>query len=221
MRSTLALVTVLVLAEIACSQTRFELTAPSLNRTSQATLSPRELRVVDQEGRETHYLRAPALDSSDGRYLAYQDGPGGQVIRWPAANSGSMQIGTNNGGSYEFRTSQMKIVPLDGRGGPRDPNNLRPNQPPPPLPPGSAPILPPSDPNVGAAGDLAFFGEVLSHKQPQRKSCDWPFEMIEVATGSWENRTIIAWRCMVLPIQPWPTGMWYRQAVAMCAWPSA
>ncbi len=47
-----ALWIVWALAGIASSQTQFELTAPTLNRTSRATLSARDLRVVDQEGRE-------------------------------------------------------------------------------------------------------------------------------------------------------------------------
>lgn len=175
MRSTLALVSIGMVAgwlftEPAYSQSRFELTAPTLNRTSRATLSSRELQVIDQEGRETRYLRTPGLDSEDGRYLAYQERAGGQVIRWPADNSGSMQIGTSNGGAYNFRTSQMQIVALDRA---NDPNAMRnPNRTPPPrpVPPGANdPVLPPGGDQAGAAvaGDRQFFTDILRDKQPQ------------------------------------------------------
>ena len=165
MRSILTVVTVLLLAQAAYAQTRFELTAPALNRKSQATISARELQVVDQEGRTTRYTRNTALDSADGRFLAYQDGAGGQVIRWPATNSGSMQIGNSNGGAYEFRTSQMQIVAFDAPGAPRNP---RTNQPPPiPGPPG-APVLPPGvDPGMGNVNDAQFFADILRDRQPQ------------------------------------------------------
>lgn len=166
MRSLAALLVLLLTAEMLVAQSRFELTAPSLNRTSRATLSDRELRVVDQEGRETSYTRAPDLDSSDGRYLAFQDGPGGQVIRWPAANSGNMQIGNVVAGKYEFRTSQMQIVALD-----QPPAGVRPNRSPPiPTPPGStAPVLPPGVPggNQPLGEHDAFFMDVLRDKHPQ------------------------------------------------------
>ncbi len=177
MRSILALLMVLILAELASSQSRFELTAPTVNRKSQATLSARELRIVDQEGRETRYARTPALDSADGRFFAYQDGAAGQVIRWPVANSGSMQIGTSVGGVVEYRTSQMQIVALDAPGNNRNPinGNARPNQPPPLPGPAGAPVLPPNvnndrmDPNQpgGARNDLNFFADILRDQQPQ------------------------------------------------------
>lgn len=167
MRSILTVVIMLMLSHLADAQTRFELTAPALNRKSQATLSERELQVVDQEGRTTRYARNAALDSADGRFLAYQTEPGGQVIRWPSANSGSMQIGSSNGGPYEFRTSQMQIVALDAPGAPRNP---RPNQPPPPPGPPvpNASVLPPgAAPGIGAGNDAQFFADILRDKQPQ------------------------------------------------------
>ncbi len=168
MRSVLALVTVLVLADYAATQTRFELTAPGLNRTSRATLSQRELSVIDQEGRETRYTRNPALDSADGRFLAYQEGPRGQVIRWPMVNSGAMQIGTSVGGTYEFRTSQMQIVAIDA---PPGGDNRRPRPPAPPTPP----VLPPGSNGNGlggglpadVAGDAQFFADIMRDRQPQ------------------------------------------------------
>ncbi len=159
---------VLVLSKFALAQTRFELTAPTLNRTSQATLSASELRVVDQQGRETRYTRNPALDSQDGRYQAYQEGAAGQVIRWPVANAGAMQIGIRAGNSYEFRTSQMQVVPIDAPLG----NNPqpRPNRVPPPDP--GQPVLPPGANNVagniaGQAGNSSFFTDVMRDQQPQ------------------------------------------------------
>ncbi len=175
MRSVLTLLTVWMIAGTAAAQTRFELTAPTLNKTSQATLTTRQLRVVDQEGRETVYSRNPNLDSADGLYVAYQEGPGGQVIRWPVANSGAMQIGNNVAGRIEFRTSQMQIVALDQPVGPG--NTPRPNRPP-PIPrdprdsgdPATQPVLPPSRTGVADGGvgpDNQFFYDILRDKDPQ------------------------------------------------------
>ncbi len=94
------------------AQTEFVLSAPQLNRTSRAWLSDQELRVVDQSGQETVYRRWPADDSADGLYVAYINNAAGQVIRWPVAHNGAMQIGTRVGGTTQFRASQMQVSPV-------------------------------------------------------------------------------------------------------------
>ncbi|MGN6545482.1 MAG: hypothetical protein ACTHK7_10580, partial [Aureliella sp.] len=99
------------------AQTRYELTAPELNRTSQAILTESELRIVDQTGRQTVYLRDPTVDSNDGRFLAYRDNASGQIIRWPVTGSGRMEIATATGGPLEFRPSRMQVRRLDGQPG--------------------------------------------------------------------------------------------------------
>ncbi len=91
-----------------------------------------------------------------------------------------MQIGTNAGGRYEFRTSQMQIVALPNNALPNDilPNNVLPNgqRPggvrPPPIP--TPPVLPPGA-NAGQVGgsnaidgsERQFFADILRDKQPQ------------------------------------------------------
>lgn len=100
------------LAATAAAQSTFELSAPELGRTSIATVTERELRVVDQNGRSTLYFRDPRTDSSDGQFLGYRNSASGQIVRWPVAGNGRMQIGTAVAGIVEYRTSQMRIVPL-------------------------------------------------------------------------------------------------------------
>ncbi|MCC6508044.1 MAG: hypothetical protein IT423_02990, partial [Pirellulaceae bacterium] len=73
-------------AEHLCAQTQFELGAPGLNRTSKATIAGRELRIVDQTGRETVYFREPGMDTADGQFTAYRSTALAQVIRWPTSN---------------------------------------------------------------------------------------------------------------------------------------
>lgn len=111
-RSTgLSLLASLALISIAAAQSEYVLSAPELNRTSRATVSNRELRIIDQTGRQTVYDRETRFDSVDGAFLAYHSRAGGQIIRWPAINRGPMQIGTSTRLSVEYRTSQMRVMP--------------------------------------------------------------------------------------------------------------
>lgn len=135
------------------AQTRYELTAPELNRTSQAILTESELRIVDQTGRQTVYLRDPTVDSNDGRFLAYRDNASGQIIRWPVTGRGPMQIGTASGGSVEFRTSRMQVQRLDGQPGQPILGGTAPRRILPPTP--ATPVTPPLSPVPdGVGGDL-------------------------------------------------------------------
>lgn len=138
----------------ALAQTRYELRTPQLERSSLAIVTEGELRIIDPNGRETVYLRDPTVDAAGGTYLAYRNSAVGQVIRWPAAGRGPMQLGTVRGGALEFRTSQMEVVPRDDRVAPPMP---RPAQRPlPPAPPNEVPLSPDPAPfsAVPAAGDL-------------------------------------------------------------------
>ena len=112
----LALLTICALALPAVAQLKYELTAPQLNQTSYATVSDSELRIVDPAGRESIYRRDPRFDSSDGRFIGYRNLAGGQIVRWPSAGSGPMQLGTVEDGSVQYRASLMQVI---ARGGER------------------------------------------------------------------------------------------------------
>ena len=134
--------TVVLLATVTCSyaQERFRLDAPNAGAAADALLTDSELVVVDQAGKRTVYLRDAQFDSQDGQWLGYFARNLNQVIRWPVARSGNMQIGDVAGGSVRYRTSQMVIQALD-----RAAN--RPVLPPPMAPGGQAQFDPNMDPN--------------------------------------------------------------------------
>lgn len=94
-------------------QERFRLEAPNAGASANAVLTNGELVVVDQAGKNTVYLREAQFDSQDGQWLGFFSRSLNQVIRWPAASEGNMQIGDVSGGSVRYRTSQMVIQPVD------------------------------------------------------------------------------------------------------------
>ncbi len=93
-------------------QQAFELTAPQLGARSEAVVSDERLQVTSATGSVSTYRREPRFDSNDGAWLGYYDRAANQVLRWPLANSGNMQIGSVRGTAVEYRTSQMTIRPL-------------------------------------------------------------------------------------------------------------
>ena len=183
----LALFAALIWVLPAAAQTTYELTAPELNRTSTATLSDRELRVVDQTGRESLYLRDPRADSSDGAFIAYGNRAAGQIIRWPVSGSGPMQIGTVIGASVEYRPSQMRVVPRAAV-----------------HPPGAG-FVGGGAPLGGATSDL--FAEVWQQRQPQPR-------MLRLATRDERGREWVLGseggsRLMMIPASGAGQSDWY------------
>ena len=132
---------ILVSGSVLIAQERFRLDTPNPGASADAYLTDSDLVVVDQAGKNTLYVREARFDSQDGQWLGYFARNLNQVIRWPVAHIGNMQIGDISGGAVRYRTSQMVIQPLD-----RVAN--RPVLPPPSMP---FPRQPPVDPNLGAA----------------------------------------------------------------------
>ena len=89
----------------------FELVAPQLGLSSRAQLTANQLQVTSADGRVTDYRREPRLDSADRQWLAYASRTARQIIRWPASNSGAMQIASWQE-PLVFRTSQMRVQAL-------------------------------------------------------------------------------------------------------------
>lgn len=108
LRSTLALLTVILASATTYAQ-QFMLTAPSLNITSRAILSDAKLEVIDAQGVVNRYDRDAGLDSADGQWIAYRSPQSGKILRWPSSNTGSLQIGTPQGGTVRYSASQMQI----------------------------------------------------------------------------------------------------------------
>lgn len=96
----------------AAAQERYELVAAQHGVASQATLTNNELQVVGPDGSLTIYTRQPAYDSAGGQWIGYASGGAGQILRWPASNSGQLQIGEIRGNSVRYRYSQMSIRPV-------------------------------------------------------------------------------------------------------------
>ena len=95
------------------SQERFRLEAPAAGAAADAYLTQTELVVIDQAGKNTIYIRDPQFDSQDGLWGGYYARNLNQVIRWPVAGAGNMQIGDVAGGTVSYRRSQMTIRSLD------------------------------------------------------------------------------------------------------------
>lgn len=87
----------------------FELTVQGLSQPSIATVTPNELAIKDPAGAITRYLRSARYDTADQALLGYSSRQAQQVIRWPASNSGRMQIGTLQNGQIEFAWSKMTV----------------------------------------------------------------------------------------------------------------
>lgn len=98
---------------VARAQEQYELIAPQIGVSSQATLTARELRVEGADGQVTLYTREPSFDSAGGEWIGYFSRNANQVLRWPSTNSGNMQIGelngVFNGENVKYRYSQMSI----------------------------------------------------------------------------------------------------------------
>ncbi|MDX1930015.1 MAG: hypothetical protein SFV81_26040 [Pirellulaceae bacterium] len=107
--------TVVLLGTVTCSfaQEQFRLDAPNAGASADAVLTENELVVVDQAGKRTVYVRHPQFDSQDGQWMGYFARNLNQVIRWPVARAGNMQIGDVAGGTVRYRTSQMVIQALN------------------------------------------------------------------------------------------------------------
>lgn len=139
----------LLAAAPATAQERYELVAAQHGIASQATLTNNELQVVGADGNATIYTRQPAYDSQGGEWIGYASRGAEQILRWPASNSGKMQIGEVRGNSVRYRYSQMSIRPVG-----RLPGRVA-----------DRPVLPPSDfeagrdpaagiPPIGLGGEL-------------------------------------------------------------------
>lgn len=113
----------------AAAQERYELVAAQHGIAAQATLTNNELQVVGADGNATIYTRQPAYDSEDGEWIGYASRGAEQILRWPANNSGKMQIGEIRGDGVRYRYSQMSIRPVG-----RLPERIA-----------DRPVLPPSD----------------------------------------------------------------------------
>ncbi len=87
----------------------FELKVQGLTEPSIATVTPNELAVKDPAGTLTLYQRSPRYDTADQQLLGYSSRQAQQVIRWPVANSGRMQIGTLQNGQIQFAWSKMTV----------------------------------------------------------------------------------------------------------------
>ena len=88
----------------------FELSVQGLSEPSIATVTPNELAVKDPAGTITLYLRSARYDTPDQQLLGYSSRQAQQVIRWPANNSGRMQIGTLQNGQIQFAWSKMTVT---------------------------------------------------------------------------------------------------------------
>ncbi|MEZ6136065.1 MAG: hypothetical protein R3C53_14285 [Pirellulaceae bacterium] len=116
-------------AGVASAQQRFELVAPDLRLSSQATRTDRELQVIASDGSVSTYRREPQFDSSDQSWLGYYDRASQQIIRWPVSESGNMQIGTLRGNSIEYRPSRMTIRAMQPQPRPTTESTLPPIEP--------------------------------------------------------------------------------------------
>ncbi|MFO0921401.1 MAG: hypothetical protein U0905_02800 [Pirellulales bacterium] len=97
----------------AIGQEKYHLVVPNGAESSKAERSDQELMIRDSVGGVSRYVRDKRMDSADGLWLGYTSRAARQVIRWPVANHGKMQIGTPEaGGQIRYRESQMTIVPL-------------------------------------------------------------------------------------------------------------
>ncbi len=113
LRTALATMTIFLTSSLANAQ-QFTLSAPSLNITSRAILSATRLEVIDAQGVVNRYDRDTVLDSEDGQWIAYRSPQTGKILRWPQNNSGSLQIGTPQGGTVRYSASQMQIQQAPG-----------------------------------------------------------------------------------------------------------
>ena len=99
----------------------FELTVQGLVEPSIASITRNELVIRDPAGTVTRYQRSPRYDTADQQLFGYSSRQAQQVIRWPAVNSGRMQIGTLQNGQIQFAWSKMTISNSQ-QPGPLNPN---------------------------------------------------------------------------------------------------
>lgn len=162
------------------AQDRFELMVPNSRTVSTAVRTEQSLQVVGSDGRVTDYRREPRYDSAVGDWLGYYSRAANQIVRWPASNSGNMQIGSVRGNAIEYRPSQMQIQVIGGQPTPVSPRkSQRPDIVTPVLPPEmNAGTLPQP---AGVATDNLFdslrrsdlFGAVASGGANRDASAAW------------------------------------------------
>ncbi|HVW00074.1 MAG TPA: hypothetical protein VHB77_07035 [Planctomycetaceae bacterium] len=100
----LAITTVSVAAE------RYTLeTGTNGSTRSQAVVDDDRIVITDTQGQRFTYERSANADNDDGSMLAYYSRQAGQYLRWPANNTGRMEIGTPTKAGVSWRPSQMQI----------------------------------------------------------------------------------------------------------------
>lgn len=98
----------------ASAQEKYSLQVPDEAGGSTAEIDASGLRITEDRGAVTRYRRQPKWDSADGLWIGYESASAAQVIRWPASNSGPMQIGRIVGGTVNFNTSRMQVLQNGG-----------------------------------------------------------------------------------------------------------
>lgn len=107
----LSLVGVLVpMCSMASADERFELATADGKQKSTAVRSAERLSITTSAGGTTQYDRKTQFDSEDGVWLGYFSSSAQQVVRWPASNSGNLQVGKLLGSRVRYRKSLMHVA---------------------------------------------------------------------------------------------------------------
>jgi len=102
-------------ASVAASADRFVLAVPEEPALqSTAERDGTRLIVVDAAGARFVYERSPDFDTSDGSYLGWYCAAADRMIRWPADDRGSLQIGRRVGGRLTWSASRMVVQRTGG-----------------------------------------------------------------------------------------------------------
>lgn len=94
---------------------------------SVATIVGTDLVITDAAGQQFVYVRRPDLDSADGLYQGFFCAAANQLLRWPVAGTGSMQLGTRVPGKVVWNPSKMQV--RNEAGGPVAPGTFIPGSP--------------------------------------------------------------------------------------------
>ncbi len=178
-RLTVFLCCLAALKPLAEAQERYELSAPQMGAASQAIISDRDLQVVGSDGTVTIYVREPRFDSSGGQWLGYYSRPANQILRWPAINTGNMQIGEISGNSVQYHYSQMSIRALSGSVSGRHPERVA-----------ERPVVPPVlidgfDDRRNAPPTSDYFGRLLS-----RSNADPTLDPLALRIATYDTRNV-------------------------------